>query len=38
MQKFLLAQQAVFKQIKPEDEATYYWFFRSKADAAAVVL
>ena len=25
MQKFLLVQQAVFKQIRSEDEATYYW-------------
>ena len=27
MQKFLLVQQAVFKQIKSEDEATYCRFF-----------
>ena len=34
-------QQAVFKQIKSEDEATYYRFkatFLSTADAATVVL
>ena len=40
MQKFLLVQQAVFKQIKSEDEPRGHILpvFRSKADAATVVL